>query len=299
MCDADCGCDSCVASCSPGCPIFLPYFKINWRRFSFFAGSQGFKGPANFASINENDLDQRIGSGSFGYYQGFNEGRSLNRWLGADLAAQFGLRATQSNLSGADFTSDKRYQVFLTGGVFRRVDFGLQFGLVLDYMRDDWYYQSDLTQLRGEVSWNNARSLTYGFQYMVGTNNSQSTATTTIPGEDPVFTLVDFEPNNQYRLFLRRRLMRCGEGYAFAGWTDSDDGLVGSAVEIPVSGTMLLNTGATYLVPKSRGSLGANQRESWNISMGFTWRPGGTGWGRYSRPLFDVADNGTFMVKRR
>ncbi len=295
----DCGCDSCAADCSPGCPIFLPYLRIDWRRFDFFAGTQGFKGPANYASINANNPNQRIGSGSFGFYQGFNEGRSLNPWLGADLAAQFGLRATQSNLSGADFTSDTRQQIFLTGGFFRRVDFGLQLGLVVDYLHDEWYFQTDLAQLRGECSWNTGGVLTYGFQYMVGVNSNQSRTSVRDLNGNTVVSMDDFEATDQYRIFLRRKLNGCGSYSGFAGWTEGDDGLIGSLFDIPLNRTLLLNTGATYLIPREGNENGGNQQESWNISLGVTWRPCGISRGRYSRPMFDVADNGTFIVTRR
>ena len=104
----DCGCDACAGPIVNDCyPLFLPILRINWCRYDFFAGVQSFKGPMNFANVNGADGD-RVGSGSFGFYEGFNEGRSLKRWLGWDLAGQFGVRATQSNLSGGIHQRDSQ-----------------------------------------------------------------------------------------------------------------------------------------------------------------------------------------------
>jgi len=293
----DCGCDACAGPCSGDCiPLFLPVLRMNWCRFDFFAGVQGYTGPMNFAGTG----GDRAGTGSFGFYQGFNEGRSLKRWLGCDISSQLGLRATQSNLSGSGFTDDTRQQIFLTGGLFRRVDFGLQYGVVLDYLNDDWYFQGNLTQIRGELSWNTGRCHTFGYQGSGGTRSDTSNTLVRTGAGDLVSGTVTFEATDQHRLFYRRTL--AGEGFysAFAGWTNRDDGLLGATLNLPLRQKLLLQTGATYLIPNEGRGRGGNEEESWNLAIGLVYRPGGAhGAGRYSRPMFDVADNGTFMVDRR
>lgn len=291
----DCSCDACAPHAA-SIPLFLPLLRVSWCRFDFFAGVQGFKGPMNFANTG----NRREGSGSFGFYQGFNEGRSLRRWFGWDMAAQLGVRATQSNLSGASFTDETRHQVFVTGGLFRRVDYGLQYGMVVDYLNDDWYFQGDLVQLRGELSWRGQGCHVCGVQFMAGVNDDTST-TTVRDGAGGIFNAtVDFEPTDQYRIFYRRLLKHRGQWDAFAGWTDNDDGLLGASLNLPLRRNLALSTGATYLIPNEGTSSGGHEEESWNLSLGLIWRPGGpTGCGRYCRPLFDVADNGTFLVDRR
>ena len=102
-----------------------------------FGGVQGFTGPAN-----------RGGSGSFGFHEGFNWGLPLG-----GLAWQWGANWTQNNFDGSIFTADQRNQILLTAGLFRRVDWGLQGGVVVDYLHDDWYTTANLLQLRGELSW--------------------------------------------------------------------------------------------------------------------------------------------------
>ena len=293
---ADCGCDACAGAPAADCyPLFLPILRVNWSRFDFFAGAMAFKGPMNFANVNGVG-DDRNGSGSFGIYEGFNEGRSLKRWLGWDIAAQLGVRATQSNLSGAEFTGETRNQVFVTWGLFRRVDYGFQYGFVVDYLNEDWYFQGDLTQIRGELSWNTGRCHVFGYQFMASTGDDTSSTVVRDGSGAIVNGSVTFESTDQYRLFYRRTLNGSGAFDAFAGWTDRDDGLIGTTLNLPLRQKLGLQTGVTYLVPNG----GSNEEESWNLSLGVVFRPGGIhGGGRYCRPMFDVADNGTFMMDRR
>ncbi len=298
----DGSCDSCGISHRGACevgyvPLFLPMLRINWNRFQFFAGVQGYKGPLNFVAANGANNNIRSGSGSFGFQQGFNEGRSLRRWLGADLSSQFGLRATQSNLSGAEFTEDRRHQIFLTYGLFRRVDYGLQYGVVLDYLNDDWYFQGDLAQIRTELSWKTRGCHVFGFNSMSSLDSDTSTTVLDDGAGNVINSSIAFESTDQYRFFYRRLLRGNGEWNAFAGWTGNDDGVIGANTSLPLRRRLMLQTGATFLVPKEGRSNGGNREEGWNISLGLVYRPGGpNGSGRYSRPMFDVADNGSFMV---
>ncbi len=291
----DCGCDACCneVDCIP---FFLPLLRVNWCRFDFFAGVQGYTGPMNHVGA---DNFGRASSGSFGFYEGFNEGRSLRRLFGWDMAAQFGVRATQSNLSGASFTEETRNQVFVTGGLFRRVDYGLQYGVVVDYLSDDWYFHGDLVQVRSELSWRTEGCHVCGFQYFAGVSDDTSTFTIR-DGAGGIFNgTVNFEPTDQYRFFYRRLLPQSGQWDAFGGWSGNEDGIVGTTLSLPLRRNIVLSTGATFLFPTDNDEATDFEHESWNISLGLIYRPGGPkGCGRYCRPLFDVADNGTFMVER-
>lgn len=289
------GCD--VGACNDCVGIHLPILRVDWRRFDFFAGVNSFTGPANHAT---DGAPLRGGSGSFGFYQGFNEGRSLNRLFGLDLSAQFGLRATQSSLSGAEFTEDSRNQIFLTGGLFRRVDFGLQYGFVVDYLYDDWWYRNNLVQMRGEISWNDNCGREFGYQFMGSSDDS--TSRTTLIGAGGIITTgtASFEPTNQHRLFLRGNTARGATYMAFAGGTDQGDGLLGGLLTSNFRNRFAVQGGVTYLIPNESNRAGGFENESWNLSMGIVFRPGGkNGAGRYCRPMFDVADNGTFLVDRK
>jgi hypothetical protein len=294
--NGECGCDACCPEVD-SIPLCLPLLRVNWGRFDFFAGVQGFKGPMNFANTGGNSRD---GTGSFGFYEGFNEGRSLRRWCGWDMAAQFGVRATQSNLAGASFTSQQRNQVFVTGGLFRRVDYGLQYGAVIDYLNDDWYFQGDLLQVRSELSWRADGCHVWGFQYHAGLDDQTSDTSVRDGAGGTIVGTVDFEATTQYRFFYRRLLNQSGQWDSFAGWTDRDDGILGSHLNLPLRRNVVLSTGATYLIPKEGSSNRGYEEEGWNLAMGLIYRPGGPkGCGRYCRPMFDVADNGSFLVDRK
>jgi len=288
------GCD--VGSCNDCVGIHLPILRIDWRRFEFFAGVNAFTGPPNHAT---DATGRRGGSGSFGFYEGFNEGRSLNRFLGLDLSGQFGLRATQSSLSGAEFTEDARKQIFLTGGLFRRVDFGLQYGVVVDYLYDDWWYRSDLVQVRGELSWNDNCGHEFGYQVMGGTSDSTSSSRLIDANNVVTVGTVTFEATTQHRLFLRGATARGASYHAFAGGSDQGDGILGGTLTSAFRNRFAVQGGVTYLIPTESNRAGGYENEAWSLSMGIVFRPGGKqGAGRYCRPMFDVADNGTFMVDR-
>lgn len=306
LCGAESGLPCDCGSCSPACgwdrfPLFLPVLRVNWQRMELFAGSQGYTGPMNFASAVAGNGQVASDSGSFGFYQGINEGRSLHNWLGIDLAAQLGVRATQSNLSGAEFSRDKRQQVFLTAGFFRRVDYGLQYGLVIDYLNEDWYYQADLTQLRGELSWRMRNCDEFGFQFMTGLGGERSDVFLRDVDGTAFTSRVFVEPLNHYRFFYRWRLPGDGSWTSFGGWSESSHGIVGSQVDLPVSDRISLQTAATYWSPGSGLGAAEHRAEAWSVSTGIVFRPGGPrrGGARYSAPLLPVADNGTFVVGPR
>jgi hypothetical protein len=167
-------------------------------------------------------------------------------------------------------------------------------------LNDDWYFQGDSVQLRGEFSWRNAAYYTWGFQFMAGLGDETSTTSVIDGTGNLISSSIIFEPTDQYRLFYRRLLKQSGQWSAFAGWTDRDDGLLGADLSLPLRRCLVLSTSATYLIPREGSSSGGNEEEGWNISLGLVYRPGGPqGCGRYYRPMFDVADNGTFMIDRK
>ncbi|MFG0289659.1 MAG: DUF6666 family protein [Rhodopirellula sp. JB044] len=304
-----CGCDACTSgigscdgyACAPSCrvdcfPLFLPILHVDWNRFEFFIGNQAYHNPMNDPATG---AATSTDSGSFGFQQGFNEGRNLRPWIGLDLAAQFGLRATQSNLQGEDFTDEQRNQIFLTGGLFRRVDYGLQYGVVLDYLNEDWYYQTDLLQLRGELSWKWSACHGFGFHWMGGV--SDDTVTTTVLDESgAVFNGSEtLEATNQYRAFYRYSFGSTGEWTSYIGGTDDEHFLIGSDMTMPLKNGLSMRLTSTYFSPGDDSVIPDHQAEGWNMGISMTYRPGfGKRSSRYCRPLFDVAHNGTFFVFR-
>ncbi|WP_182870754.1 DUF6666 family protein [Rhodopirellula sp. JC639] len=296
--DPTCGCNACCGGIGGFIDCLFPRLRIQWAQLDLFAGVAGHTGPMNFANISGTGTDRR-GTGSFGFYEGFNKGVGL-RFFGTDMAWQSGVRFTQNNLSGAGFTDETRGQIFLTSGIFRTVDYGFQYGLVLDYLYEDWYYRSDLVQLRGELGWVNRSCNVFGLKFAVGVDDDTATTSVLDNSGAVVRNDIEMEAMTQYRLFYRHRLARLGACEGFVGWTDNDDGLLGMELDLPVHGNLLWNTSATYLIPNEGTGSGGNQEEGWNLAIGFTYRPGGLGaQSRYSRPLLKVADNGLMMVDRK
>lgn len=297
----DCSCDACAGGYEVDTlPLFLPMMRINWSRFQFFVGSQGFKGPLNFASVDSNNPAVQSGSGSFGFYQGFNIGHAFKTMRRFGIAGQFGLRATQSNFSGADFTEDKRYQIFLTTGLFRRVDNGLQYGVVFDYLNQDWYFQSDHMQMRGELSWKTRGCHVFGFRATGAFHNGNSSTILRDSSGNRFGSSLSYGGTDQYRFFYRYLLACGGQWDAFGGWTDKDDGLVGASFNVALHHKLSLATTTTFLIPREGDESGGNREEGWNLGIGIVYRPGGPkGCGRYGEPLFDVADNGSLLVDLR
>jgi len=289
-------CDPCCTDCcgqwnncgpvSPCC--LLP--PIAWDNLELFAGVQGFTGPLN-----------RGGSGSFGFHEGFNWGIPV---CGC-LAWQWGVNWTQNNNAGSFLTADERNQIFLTAGLFRRVDWGLQGGLVVDYLHDQWDYEIDLVQLRGEISWLFCGKEDIGVWFSSGVNNED-----THPLQRPVFgststtiTTINtaVEVNDLFAIFYRRQFECGGNGRVFGGFTGSDQGFVGCDLLLPINPCLSLRSSFTYIVPNNRHTSESSNfvEETWNVGASLVWTrcPRSLCSPNYCRPLFNVADNGSFVTR--
>jgi hypothetical protein len=280
----DDGCTSCgAAGCGGGCLVPCPI--LIWDNLEISAGVQGFTGPTN-----------RGDSGSFGFHESVNWSAPfpcLDCW---GIGAQFGARAVQSNLSGAGsaLTLDQREQLFVTAGGFRRVDWGLQGGVVIDYLFDEWYHEVNLAQLRGEMSWMFPYAHEFGFWF---TSSLQSDTQTFDVGAAP--TTETFVATDIYAFFYRYRHDCGGDGRIFAGFTGDSDGFLGAEFELPLCDSVSVRSGFAYLIPEQSTNNGGDIHESWNVGLSLVWRPGcPTGEVDYYRPLFNVADNGSFLVDR-
>jgi len=280
--------------CGPGPgPYFsrclVPFPQLSWENLALFGGVQGFKGPAN------RGLD-----GSFGFHEGLNWGAPLRRAECHGIGYQLGFRATHNNFYDNAFASEVRNQQFYTGGLFHRVDHGLQWGLAIDALRDDWYFDIGLTQMRGEFSWLYPYTHEFGFEFAIGLRDDTSES---IFAGAQQGVLETWDPVDQYLFFYRRRGDECvgGEGRLAAGFTGNGGGLLAADFDLPVADAWSVQAGFRFLIPKEPTNAGANTTESWNVGMGLVWYPGRTARGvpgNYYRPLFDVADNGSMMFKQ-
>ncbi len=266
----------------------LPCFRLD--NIELFAGAHGFTGPNN------------RGTGSFGFHEGINAGMPFI----CGLAIQGGYQATQSNFEGTFFTPDDRMQSFVTVGAFRRVDLGLQGGVVVDYLNDKWDCDINLAQLRGELSWRMPCEHEFGFWFAAGLDQSTISARDVqfpLPGGDEDTVTItegqfNVQPLDIYAFFYRKQFACGGEGRAWGGFTDDSRGLLGGNIRLPVSTCLSFSTDFLYILP-SESSPTAFAEEAWNVSFNFVWTPRFRNrcGPNYCRPLFDVANNGSFVVQ--
>lgn len=281
-----CGPGGCCGTCFTCCLLPIPIPVICMDNFELSMGVHGFTGPAN-----------RGETGSFGFNEGINWATSLPCAPCGELGVQLGAEFDHSNFSGAEFTNDDRNQIFVTGGVFRRVDWGMQGGVVVDYMSDNWYFNADLVQVRGELSWMFPQGHEIGAWFTVGTNDD----TSTFPTIGAVATTETFQPTDLFAFFYRTQFDGCGaQGRLFGGFTGDSDGLIGGDIRLPINSRWALDAGFTFLVPEEATGARGHESESWNVGINLVWYPGSrTATGRdYYRPLFNVANNGSFLVDR-
>jgi len=272
---------ACGAFCFPVCCIPVPCVSL--EHFSAFGGVTAFKGPPN-----------RGRDGSFGFHEGVNWGTPLPLFARWGFGLQMGAHATHTNFSGAGFATNQRNQFFATGGVFRRVDWGLQGGFVFDFLHDDWYVDMDLFQIRGELSWVYPCWHELGVRFAANVRDDTDWA-------DVLEQPLAWETTDYYVFFYRRRFDQCGGAQAslFAGASGSEDGLLGADIHLPMNQSWALNAGFSYLIPNEAASAGGAENESWNLAINLVWYPrcrAQTAKAGCFEPLLPVADNGSVMI---
>ena len=300
----------------------LGYHDWNWAcfcipmppedNFSINFGAHGFKGPLN-ASLD----------GSFGFHEGFNLGAALpGCHLG--IGWQIGLQGVHSNQTEAGFPESSRDQTFFTWGFFRRVDYGLQGGFVFDHMHDDYMDEVSLDQVRGEVSWVTCCGSEFGVFFNVSGDRSETEYDIEFGDGDFEYEIeADVEVTDIVALFYRRYFGACREswGRIYVGATEergslsgllelsdnnpeiedlnlSSSFVFGAEMHVALSTCWAMETGFTWLTAPSDDERGAFE-ESWNVGFNLIWMPRGHCCGTtrgYYRPLFNVADNGTFLT---
>lgn len=285
-CDDCSGCDSCGVggcnSCADGCLVPCP--QLTFRNMEFFVGVEGFKGPVN-----------RGRDGSFGFNEGANLGFGLPCMTNDFLSAQIGVNAVQSNFAGADFTDENREQFFVTGGLFRRVDYGLQGGAVVDYLHETWNTERNVAQVRGLLSWAYAGGDELGFQFTSAIQDDFGQSLV-----DGVAVNETWTPTETFLFFYRHTFDECSgsNGRILAGFSGESDAYLGADWWTPLNDRWALNGNFAYLIPEDNQNPAGSINESWNVGMNLVWYPGGLARyrSRYNRPMFNVADNGSMFM---
>lgn len=288
------GCDNCGAM--NGVCICQPFgWLLDWSRGDLWLGSVGFSGASSSLGAAAGDAGQV--AGNFGFQEGFNFGTRLPGLLCGQLGSQLGMRFTQSQLDGSSAGEDHRTQTFVTAGLFRRVDYGFQGGLVVDYLHDDWIYQADLLQLRGELSFLFTPCHDFGFRF----SDSQQTDDTTARVRGSAMPIdLRLSALNTYRFFYRARFGHNAAGQAElnAGFSEDSSAILGASLRAPLHNQLGLDVSTTYLIPPSQTDMAYTQ-DGWNLNLALVWTPGRSfGSDRdYYRPLLSVADNGSLFTR--
>ncbi|MDZ4656496.1 MAG: DUF6666 family protein [Bythopirellula sp.] len=276
------GCGDCVRPRGPDywCfPVCLPRLQD----VTFWGGVHGFRGPRDFIPAGRSDSN-------FGFQEGINlSGRApFLGFLFPDLNYQLGFQAVQSRLHGTETSSDDRGQQFVTAGMFKRTQSGLQFGAVWDSMNDDLDEDVSLHQVRYELSLKTPRGRELGFWGASATNDDTVGANT-------------FETTGQYCGFYRWNMKGGNQARIWGGASDDGEGILGADFYAPLNDRWSVQTGFNYLIPDDEDGLPGVSQESWNLGINLVWH-----WGRRARegnvspfrPLFNVADNGWMFVDR-
>lgn len=276
-----------------GCQPFG--WLLDWSRGDLWIGTTSFTGAGNFLGTATDAAGQI--AGNFGFQEGFNFGTRLPGVLGGELGSQLGMRFTQTQLDGTTAGDDSRTQTFVTGGLFRRVDYGLQAGLVVDYLHDDWVYQVDLLQLRGEASFLFSRCHDFGFRF---TDSQQTDDTQAMLRGASTPHALRLAALNTYRFFYRARFGTAATNTAElqAGFSEDSAAILGANLRAPLQNQLGIELNATYLLPAD-SQAPAYTQEGWNLSLALVWSPGRCfGSDRdYFRPLLDVAHNGNLFTR--
>ncbi len=239
-------------------------------------------------------------SGNFGAQFALNWASAQPLFCG--LNVQAGARATQLDFNGTAAngfeTDDARTQVFWTAGVFFRAPVGCDgwsAGVVYDSLIEDYYRQYELSQLRAELSYSFGGLVDIGFRGAFALNEDEFDF---LRLDEELTVEGKATATSYYTMFLRTNFDQGAQATVFGGVTEWNEAIVGATAEAPLSDSFAVKGGATYIIPSERGLGNLRDEETWNVSAGIVWYLGGGARANAcgaARPLFDVADNGTFL----
>jgi hypothetical protein len=273
-----------------------PYYGWRWYRdFTASVGVTSFQNEANLGLL-----------GNYGVNEYLNW--SMPLWNAFGLGWQVGVRGVQSNFqsvtiadgTGQSSTSNSRDQVFVTTGLFTRAfqGRGLQGGAAYDYLRDNYYDNIDVSQVRGELSyvWGYHE---FGFwgAFNMGEQSTFFGPVTRTPGSAGTLDL--------YTGFYRLQFGDANEWKVWGGATAQSNGIIGSSIRAPMNRSFAIDGTFTYVLSgPSRtyeldpGTTVTTAPSAWNVSVNLVYYPAGRSRRSLAspyRPLFEVADNGSMI----
>ena len=276
------GCNTCCDSeCCDECCFLGPWF---WENFSLFGGVQAFKSSP----------DQGV-NGNFGFHEGINWAIPLPVCRCAGIGFQAGAQGVHSALSGTTALDDSRGQFFGTMGLFYRPEcnLGLQGGAVIDTLSDDLQDDRNVTQLRAEISLLGHCGHEFGAWTAMSTGEDR--------GSDGA-QQATWETTDMYAFFYRHKFCNGSMVRGWGGFTGDHEGLIGGDATVPITMRWNLSSAFNYRIPNEDTQIQEAREEAWGLSIALVWNLGYEGCEARSnrfRPLFNVADNTTLMLRRR
>ncbi len=278
-------------ACADGgdCGVFARIARNAWME----AGAVSMRGPIDGSDQGNAGLDFAVNWGS-------------ERPVWRCWHVQAGVRGAFTDLNGVESNiiniggarSHSHSQIFGTFGFYNRAPVdcdGFSGGLAYDILAQSGYRNFELSQLRTELSYNSSSDrCEFGFRGAFALN--EDSCDYNLMGILSVPATA--RASSYYSLFARKRFQEGAEATVFGGATEWGEGLLGAEAEAPLTARLSLKGSASCVLPKDRGILrGVKQEEAWNVSVGLTWSLGGKARtrGDSRRPLFDVADNGSFL----
>lgn len=261
--------DGCVAG-----PFLVPFGMGLFDNVSFFSEATSFK-----TGLNE-------GAGSIGFSEGINWSAAVTPQGAA--SAQFGVRGVQGDLSDLP----ARSQLFMTAGVFKRLEFAsAQGGVAVDWLQDTsrQFKTVNLQQLRCELSLRALSDMECGFMGGFG-----------VFGNLPTRGGRAIDVRDHYLLFIRKPLACGGQAEIRGGASERGEVIMGALGEVAINDRLAVNGGLTMLFPTGGQSQTGILRECWSMSMGVVlYFRGGATCRQINvyRPMFDVAGNHSFFTK--
>ncbi|MDO5553153.1 MAG: hypothetical protein Q4G68_05280 [Planctomycetia bacterium] len=282
-----------------GCPstnCCYPFLRLRMalQNTQIYAGVLGYSTPLDISN-----------QGNFGGDLAMNWSTPQRLLLGINAQAGARLTATGKNTLavGGDTEEDilvsqekRRTQFFWTTGIFYRDPCSpWQFGAVYDSLNGGYESTYTLGQTRVELSRKFGCKTDLGFRGAFRINDSLvNWWRVAALGQD---VQTEVQPVSYYTGFIRRYFDCGGEGMLFAGVTEFEEGLVGGSIEVPISNYFSLKNSFTCVFGNDESLLNSTER-TWNVSLGIVCYLGGNSRSALKnplRPLFDVADNGTFL----
>lgn len=282
----------CEAPYCGGCFLFGPWLE----HLSVFAGAHGFKGPT--------DLGR---NGNFGLHEGLNYAAPLGGpW---NIGYQVGLQVAHSDFAGHQtltwfgddqITEGNRTQMFFSSGLFRRPECDRwQWSVLFDWMHDDYYVDSDLLQIRHELSFYFDDQREFGYFGAYGVKDDELPLP---PNAQQQERYLDLSVLDRYALFYRRHFCNGGEGRFWVGVSGYGDGLLGGDILLPLDTNWAFEANFAYLAPSTGQGADGQMDEQWSLVVGLVWypgRPADYAIGDMFRAVQGVADNTSMMFHGR